>query len=255
MTPLNGEDETGALALRVIALEAALENLQTESASDEPTVIPANVPDGSPDARVKPAPWIVVGRASKSASDISEVYVFEAHYADEYFNDTTSDFYTEQGFLNCFLDIALDLRLCDYSVGLDVVGDHPGFTKPKFSGAPFIGVAWGNLINTWDGDDDTWLDLGYSATAADAGGTDLGHGVEAITGLKIQCQIKTTGELNLRLYDHTNSSIHFSLAGALRRVVHPRLEVGTQIEFGRNTCHEKPVEPDTWGDGLWTPGE
>ena len=67
MTPSNGEDETGALALRVIALEAELENLQTESASDEPTVIPESVPSGSPDARVKPGPWIVVsaGRDTK----------------------------------------------------------------------------------------------------------------------------------------------------------------------------------------------
>jgi len=191
--------------------------------------------------------YCVNGKIPSGGQADNGYFSFEAHYADEYFNSTTPDFYTEQGFLNCFLDIALDLRKCTYAVPPGTPGTHPGWTKPILSG-----VSWGNTINTWDGDNDTWTELVYSATDTD--GTDLGRGVEAIADLKIECQIKTTGELNLRLYDHTNSSIYFSLVGALRRVVHPRLEIGTQIEFGRLTCHECPASGNTWGDGVWTPG-
>lgn len=179
-------------------------------------------------------------------------YAFAAHYAAEAGAATTPAFWTKTGLLNSFITIGLDVRYCTNTIG-DVAGNsHPGFKEPRLAGAPLVGAGWGNAIATRSGKDTNWIDLAYSATDAD--GLDLGHGITAITGLKIQAQIDTEGTLSLRVDNQTGVyGVYLDITGVLWQVKVPVITIGTQIEIGTNTCHEDAALPNTWGDGHWNP--
>jgi len=187
--------------------------------------------------------------ADATAAD-SGIFAFVGHYAAAAAGVTEAAFWTKAGCLNSFITIGLDVRKCTSDAP---TGDHPGYQKALMAGAPLAGVAWGNPISTRSGDDYTWFDLAYSLTDPD--GNDLGHGTEVMTGLKIQAQISSAGELALRVDNQTATwGVSLDITGVVWRVAVPVLTVGTQIEFGANTCHEgSATPPNAWGDGIWTP--
>ena len=187
----------------------------------------------------------------------SSTYSFVAHYAGYGSVGEPSNiaFYTVPGCRNSFLEIGLDVREC--TEWYSPTGTHPAYVKPATSGGPLSQVAWGNPIASWDGDDDEYILLAY--TARDSDGLPLGHGVNALPGYNIRARIQADGTLELSTLDATNNSHALVIAGFVRRVVHPRIEVGTQIEFGHlEACvgdHEdNGYEWDSvWGDGVWEP--
>ena len=195
------------------------------------------------------------GSGPKTAGQ--KVYSFVAHYAGYGSVGEPSNiaFYTVPGCRNSFLEIGLDVREC--TEWYSPTGTHPAYVKPATSGGPLSQVAWGNPIASWDGDDDEYILLAY--TARDSDGLPLGHGVNALPGYNIRARIQADGTLELSTLDATNNSHALVIAGFVRRVVHPRIEVGTQIEFGHlEACvgaHEdNGYEWDSvWGDGVWEP--
>jgi hypothetical protein len=166
---------------------------------------------------------------------------FTAHYSmSRYFTEwpeETPAFWSLGGSLNSFIQIALDVRKCQYDLP---TGNHPGCTLAKAN----QGFA-GNCLASWAGDDDTWFDLGY--TAHDATGDLIGEGVEAIPYFHIQARVTTAGSLELRTVNDGDSMLSCVIAGAVWRKSHP--EAPGTIEFGAGGCHDDT----TWGDGVWEP--
>ena len=147
-------------------------------------------------------------------------------------------FWTLGGSLNSFIQIALDVRMCDYDLP---IGNHPGNTEARTNG----GFA-GNGIASWLGDDDAWLDLSY--TVHDETGTIVATGVEAISGFHLEARVAVSGDLDIRaVKDADWPLLSCVIAGAVWRKSYPAAP-GT-IEVGSGGCHDDT----TWGDGVWEP--
>ena len=178
-----------------------------------------------------------------------KVAAFCAHYAG--YNETTDAFYSVAGCLNSLVQIGLDLRLCSDN---GLAGDHPGNAQTRLSGG-LAGMAFGNTIATWSGDDTQWIDLAYRAIAAD--GSAIGSGVSAIVCFNIQCRVTAAGDLELRVVNGLPAGFYFNacvIAGAVW--VTPFGSPPGTIEFGNGEDHEKVdvQEGDSvWGDGVWEP--
>ena len=185
--------------------------------------------------------WCVVLLASGAGGSTDDSSgSFTAHYSmSQYFTEwpeETPAFWSLGGSLNSFIQIALDVRKCQYDLP---TGNHPGCTLAKAN----QGFA-GNCLASWAGDDDTWFDLGY--TAHDESGDPIGEGVEAIADFNIQARVTTVGELELRTVNN-GAQLSCVIAGAVWRKSHP--EAPGTIEFGAGGCHDDA----TWGDGVWEP--
>jgi len=178
-----------------------------------------------------------------------KVAAFCAHYAG--YNETTEAFYSVAGCLNSLVQIGLDVRLCSDN---GLAGDHPGNTETRLSGG-LAGMAFGNTIATWSGDEAQWIDLAYRAVAAD--GTAIGSGVAAVAGFNIQSRVTAAGDLELRVVNSNSAGPCFNacmIAGAVW--VTPFGSPPGTIEFGNGEDHEKvDVEEgdSVWGDGVWEP--
>ena len=178
-----------------------------------------------------------------------KVASFCAHYAGS--NETTGAFYSTAGCLNSLVQIGLDVRLCSDN---GLAGDHPGNTQTRLSGGG-AHLAFGNAIATWSGGDNQWIDLAYTAIAAD--GSAIGSGVAAIADFNIQCRVTAAGVLELRVVNGRAEGPYFNacmIAGAVWAV--PFGTPPGDIEFGNGEDHEKvDVEEgdSVWGDGVWEP--
>jgi hypothetical protein len=178
-----------------------------------------------------------------------KVAAFCAHYAGS--SETTGAFYSVVGCLNSLVQIGLDVRLCSDN---GLAGDHPGNTRTRLSGGS-AGMAFGNTIATWSGDDSQWIDLAYMAVAAD--GSEIGSGVEAVADFNIQCRVMPAGVLELRVVNDRLPGLYFNacvIAGAVW--VTPFGSPPGTIEFGNGEDHEKvdiPEGESVWGDGVWEP--
>ncbi len=175
-----------------------------------------------------------------------KVAAFCAHYAG--FNEATAAFYSVAGCLNSLVQIGLDVRQCSDN-GTD--GDHPGNIQTRLSG----GMAFGNAIATWSGDEAEWIDLAYTAIAPD--GSAIGSGVEAIADFNIQSRVTAAGDLEVRVINNLPAGPRFNaciIAGAVW--VTPFGPPPGTIEFGNGEDHEKldvAVGDSVWGDGVWEP--
>lgn len=184
--------------------------------------------------------WAVVllggGAAAAVTADDGS---FCAHYSMSAYYEAWPEevtFWSLAGCLNSIVQIAVDVRKCQYDLPS---GNHPGNTEARTNN----GFA-GNCIASWEGDDDVWFELSY--TAHDEAGDPIGSGQEAITDFHVQARVKTDGTLELRT---VNDGAYLScvIAGAVWRKSHPAAP-GT-IEFGAGGCHDDT----TWGDGVWEP--
>ena len=117
--------------------------------------------------------------------------------------------YTLDGCLNSLLFIGLDVRECS-------TGPHPGYSNTLMSGGQY-GIAWGNPIATWSGDDSNWMSLVYAAT--DIAGADIGHGIEAIPNVDIQARVTAAGVLEFQIYNQSSAREAFVVMGAIWRKV------------------------------------
>jgi hypothetical protein len=178
-----------------------------------------------------------------------KVAAFCAHYAG--YNETTEAFYSVADCLNSLVQIGLDVRLCSDN---GQAGDHPGDTGTRLSGG-LAGMAFGNTLATWSGDETQWIDLAYRAIAAD--GSAIGSGVKAVTDFNIQCRVSAAGDLELRVENGNSDGPYFNacmIAGAVW--VTPFGSPPGTIEFGNGEDHEKvdiPEGDSVWGDGVWEP--
>jgi len=159
-----------------------------------------------------------------------KVAAFCAHYAG--YNEATDPFYRVGGCLNSLVQIGLDVRLCSDN---GLAGDHPGDIRTRLTGG-LAGMAFGNTTATWSGDDDQWIDLAYTATAAD--GSAIGSGVSAIAGFNIQSRVMGAGDLELRVVNNLPAGPYFNaciIAGAVW--VTPFGPPPGTIEFGNGQDH------------------
>ena len=184
---------------------------------------------------------LLTGRSGAATSDSGGS--FTVHYSlSQYYEDWPEEttFYTLAGSGNSFIQIALDVRLCDADLP---VGNHPGNAEANMTN----GFA-GNCIASWEGDDDTWFDLTYTARSYD--GSLLGNGTEVMSNFKIQARVTTDGVLEIRTRNNGstfgNSCV---ISGAIWRKGYP--EAPGTMEIGAGGCHDDT----TWGDGVWEPEE
>jgi len=167
---------------------------------------------------------------------------FTVHYSMSGYYDQWPEevtFYTLAGSTNSILQIAVDVRMCQWDLP---IGNHPGNAEANTTN----GFA-GNCIAAWEGDDDTWFDLTY--TARDPNGDLIGTGTEAISSFKIQARVATSGDLEIRTQNNGNMYDSCVIAGVVWRKTYPAAP-GTK-EIGAGGCHDD----ETWGDGVWEPEE
>ena len=172
-------------------------------------------------------------------------FAIHHHYSmsrgDGVFPETVT-FFSESGFRWASIQIGLTLRKCAENLP---IGDHPGYQKPVFSGA-LAGASRGNTIDSYAGDDSTWLELAYSAFEND--GTDLGHGIEVVTGFHIHARVTAAGLLELRSTNDGLGTFSCVITGAGERITYPANP--HMKEFGAGGCHDDRV----WGDGDYELG-
>jgi len=151
--------------------------------------------------------------------------------------------YSRDGFLYSSLLINLTVRKCASDLPTTII-DHPGYKKPVISGGMW-GVGGGIPIDTYGGDDGTWLELSYGAF--DDAGVDLGHGNKTISGFSIHARITTEGTLELRATkDAASPWLSCVITGAIWRVNYstpPYIQ-----EVGLGGCHDD----DIWPNDVWT---
>ena len=220
--------------------------------------------------------YVLAGRPG--GSGVSESSTFVAHYAGE--EETTAAFYSLGGCLNSIIEIGLDVRQCYDNGGLPSL--HPACQETRTSGG-IIG-ALGNVLATWSGDDDEWVDLAYCARGgvADATGTLLGRGTQAIAGFYIQCRVTTAGVLEFRVDNTNEAGPIFNgcvIVGLIRKTTHlqapgtaeaPIIEFGSGGSYGEGSggihellekgeneegIAEMATQGTVWGDGIWKPYE
>ena len=154
--------------------------------------------------------------------------------------------YSSGGFLYASVEIALTTRRCEEDIA---IGDHPAYRGPVSSGA-FSGVARGNIIDTYEGADDKWIELAYSAFDVD--GNSEGHGLEAVTDFHIHARIMTDGTLELRSTNDSLTAFSCVITGTVERINYS--EYPNMVEFGAGGCHDDTAaDGGVWPNNVWTP--
>ena len=238
-------EEQGSIAPNWGLAQLLPDPVQLPDESSRPTMAPRN-PEPIP---ASPLATIAGMRLIEGGdSDTAEADPYSIHHHYSYSGATASfpredTIYSQDGFLYSSLLINLTVRKCASDLPTTII-DHPGYKKPVISGGMW-GVGGGIPIDTYSGDDDTWLELSYGAF--DDAGVDMGHGNQTITGFSIHARITVEGTLELRATkDEASPWLSCVITGAIWRVKHstpPYIQ-----EVGLGGCHDD----DIWPNNLWT---